>query len=109
MINKIVALLYRILNCCQSGEAGGRIDILVRIVLVGKSVKALPLQNRLYVGLGIDGVDNGLLETVAFTAVDIAGVLTVRTGVDGIQIILRVSVIPKELFTFKPQSGKLVP
>ena len=45
-------------------------------------IEILPLKNRLNIGLGIDGIDDRLLETVTFLSVNISAILTVRATID---------------------------
>ena len=83
-----MALNYGVSGSFQGGQLCVVVNV-IGIIVVGKRVKIFLFQNALQIGLGVDQVDGGLLQTVAAFLADIAGVLTVRAGIGWLKIICR--------------------
>ena len=68
----------------ERGAAGRRVALGIIVVVKRQRIEILRCQNSFDIGLCIDQVDRRLLEAVAAVLTDVAGILTVRTCVDGL-------------------------
>ena len=102
-IYKTMALNYGVSGSFQGGKLCVVVNV-IGIIVVGKRVKIFLFQNALQIGLGVDQVNGGLLQTVAAFLADIAGVLTVRAGIGWLKVICRITGI-LQTFLFTGRKG----
>ena len=102
-IYKTMALNYGVSGSFQGGQLCVVVNV-IGIIVVGKRVKIFLFQNALQIGLGVDQVNGGLLQTVTAFLADIAGVLTVRAGIGWLKIICRITGI-LQTFLFAGRKG----
>ena len=106
--DEIHGFRYKFFHCDKGRKAGGGAHRRIGIVTEGKMIEIFLFQNVPDVGLGVEKIDDGLAETVAFLLTDIASVLAVRAVVMHFKIIRRITVGGKLCF-FLTESLDILP
>ena len=107
--DEIHGFRHKFFHCDKGRKAGGGAHRRIGIVTEGKMIEIFLFQNVPDVGLGVEKIDDGLAETVAFLLTDIASVLAVRAVVMHFKIIRRIIVGGKKLCFFLTESLDILP
>ena len=87
LINKAQAGGNRILHHLPGAQTGSGMDQILRIIVKRKGTEIFFLQDPAQTGLGVQQINGGLPEAVAFFSVYVACVPAVRAGILHFQIV----------------------